>query len=433
MYIASIEIKGICCFDQIRIDFKANDNVIQVGTILGDNGTGKTTILRSIAMGLCDKPGAIGLLQELYGDWINGKKQEGTIRIEFFDKDSKSHQKAPYVERIFSRTPSGNVEIRKDKTFPDPFPWDEIFVCGYGAARSAFGTKDYREFAAVDSLYTLFNYDAQLQNSELIIRRISDIDYSLSNEPGVRPEDVRLLDSILKWFDRVLDLPEGSTQLSKSGISVSGPWGKFMPQGSLGDGYRATIAWLSDLLGWALFYDEKMFETEISGIVLIDEIEQHLHPSWQRKIVRLLNQQFPKIQFIFTTHSPLVASNSAKLSGDDISSKLFHLHYAGEYSELSEVEENIGELNLDQILSSEAFDYIFDINPNINNVLREASILAAKDSVTEAEKLKLNKFKEVLKGIMFPQGRSLIERIVERDYYKELEKNVETFNRILKQ
>ena len=46
------------------------------------------------------------------------------------------------------------------------------------------------------------------------------------------------------------------------------------------------------------------------GIVLIDEIELHMHPSWQRKILGVLRQTFPNIQFIVTTHSPIVLSEA---------------------------------------------------------------------------------------------------------------------------
>lgn len=434
MYISRVKIKGICCFDDITIDFKSNNDVIKVVTILGNNGTGKTTIMRCIATALCDKPSAVGLLQELYGTWINDNKEEGVIRIEFIPIKNNKYDKTPFIERTFTKTDSGSVEIKNEALYPDPFPWDDIFVCGYGAARGHFKTKDYREYASVDSVYTLFNYDEPLQNPELIFRRIIHIDYARNvNYPHINENPDIAMDKILKRFDKILDLLPGSTQLGKSGITVNGPWGKFMPIGSLGDGHRAIIALISDILGWALFYNEKMFYTEISGIVLIDEIEQHLHPSWQRKIIRQLNQQFPNVQFIFSTHSPLVAANTGKLLHDDATSKLFHLRYEGEYSQLSEVEENIGELNLDQILSSEAFDYIFDINPNVNNILKEASILAAKDDRTQEEENKLCKFKVALREIMFPKGRTLIERIVEKDYYKELENEVEEFKRILEE
>ncbi|MCH7478805.1 MAG: AAA family ATPase [SAR324 cluster bacterium] len=53
-----------------------------------------------------------------------------------------------------------------------------------------------------------------------------------------------------------------------------------------------------------------MLTTGIRGIVIIDEFEQHLHPSWQRQILLLLSEQFPKVQFIATSHSPLPAAAS---------------------------------------------------------------------------------------------------------------------------
>lgn len=46
-----------------------------------------------------------------------------------------------------------------------------------------------------------------------------------------------------------------------------------------------------------------------SGVVLIDEIDMHLHPKWQSKIIEILTEIFPKVQFIFTTHSPSVLAN----------------------------------------------------------------------------------------------------------------------------
>lgn len=44
------------------------------------------------------------------------------------------------------------------------------------------------------------------------------------------------------------------------------------------------------------------------GIVMIDELELHLHPNWQRSIIKSLSATFPNVQFIFTTHSPLILS-----------------------------------------------------------------------------------------------------------------------------
>jgi len=179
-------------------------------------------------------------------------------------------------------------------------------------------------------------------------------------------------------------------------------------------------------------YNVKMFDDHIRGIVLLDELEQHLHPSWQRRIISLLREHFPQMQFITTTHSPLIAANASKMSDVKLESKLFHLNYDNQKgNQISEVEEMLRDLGCDQVLSSEAFDHIFSIDPRIDKILREASILASKDKRSNEEQQRLDAFKRELKNIMFPKGRTLIERLVERDYYSELEKSISDFDNIL--
>ncbi len=176
-------------------------------------------------------------------------------------------------------------------------------------------------------------------------------------------------------------LPKGSTRLDKS-LTVDDSFKRKMPIEALADGYQATITWVMDMLGWALLHDDKVFLKEISGIVLIDEIEHHLHPIWQLSIVSILKRVFPKVQFIITTHAPLVAANCRKLLPNESDMRVFSLRKKGKKVLLSIVEENLGELNIAQVLSSEAFNHIFSINPRIDGLLRKASILAAKDKRT---------------------------------------------------
>ena len=81
------------------------------------------------------------------------------------------------------------------------------------------------------------------------------------------------------------------------------------PFDTLSDGQRGLIAMVADIARRACLLnphlDEKVLE-ETPGIVLIDELDLHLHPKWQRSIVKNLKQTFPKIQFIATTHSPQI-------------------------------------------------------------------------------------------------------------------------------
>jgi predicted ATP-binding protein involved in virulence len=84
-----------------------------------------------------------------------------------------------------------------------------------------------------------------------------------------------------------------------------------MPVSQLSDGIRNTIALVADLAYRATQLNPHLGERaaiESSGIVLIDEVDMHLHPGWQQTILTDLITAFPKLQFIVTTHSPQVLS-----------------------------------------------------------------------------------------------------------------------------
>jgi hypothetical protein len=134
------------------------------------------------------------------------------------------------------------------------------------------------------------------------------------------------------------------------GITVEGPWKGRIPLEAIGDGYAATFAWLSDFYGWALYYDKNFIDKPLSGIVIVDEIEKHLHPRWQREIIRLLCDQFPAAQFILTSHSPICAGGVADL--DPGAGAIFVLSHNDKTSK--QIEPPAG-WRYDQILTSSAF------------------------------------------------------------------------------
>ncbi|MEO5831590.1 MAG: AAA family ATPase [Rhodanobacter sp.] len=83
--------------------------------------------------------------------------------------------------------------------------------------------------------------------------------------------------------------------------------GETLDLSQLSDGERALFAVLIDLCRRLVLANPELTDPALgSGVVLVDEIELHLHPTWQREIVENLRQTFPNIQFILTTHSPFV-------------------------------------------------------------------------------------------------------------------------------
>jgi predicted ATP-binding protein involved in virulence len=78
--------------------------------------------------------------------------------------------------------------------------------------------------------------------------------------------------------------------------------------GALSAGYRTYIGCVSDLL-YHLSHEAPtgISLREVRGVVLVDEIDLHLHPVWQREVVPSVARTLPNLQFVFTTHSPIVA------------------------------------------------------------------------------------------------------------------------------
>ena len=177
-----------------------------------------------------------------------------------------------------------------------------------------------------------------------------------------------------------MNLPAGSIKLTRAGIVVSGPWGNDLPLSALGDGYRAMFALIADLFGWAMFMEEDAPEPrDMSGVVLIDELDQHLHPNWQRRIIRLLARHFPNLQFLVTTHSPAMTLGTTDLA-DDLC-QIYLLHYDEEKGAVAiELEAPRGK-GIDQILTSALFD-MFETSDDETRaqILGYASLAQATDS-----------------------------------------------------
>ena len=407
LYISRVRLVDVRCFQgETVIDLGAlSQDKGQAGwtLILGDNGTGKTSLLRAIAMGLCDVTGSSGLLTEMSGKMIRSDCKEAIIEIELVSS-AKSSQTYT-ITTTFRENDDGNEDVAQ-KTEPNGIPRSELFVCGYGAAVRSVGSESYEKYRVVDAVYSLFNYDSRLQNPETALYRI------LQTKKNSQEE-------LLALVDRVLNLPHGSTTLDFSGLKVSGPWGEFVPLGALGDGYVATIAWVCDLLGWSLLNRRNKFSTRVEGIVLIDELEKHLHPSWQRTIIGRLAEEFPGLQFITTTHAPLTAIGASVLADDLCQIILLEL------SELNlTVRKNLDaprNLRADQVLTSHLFGLASTTSDQVTQDVAHYSQLSSKHQRTPREEEKLQQLRGSLMTT-FSQNESELQAQVRTAVRETLER-----------
>ena len=178
-----------------------------------------------------------------------------------------------------------------------------LLVLGYGhtrnlpARRTSPAPKDLAKeriqslFAPVTLIGTDFYLHLHDRDPQLAQGFTRALKHALLSEPELLPEIVATEDKgdevIRFMFGRKHSAPIAPTLLSQ--------------------GYQATIAWIADLIGHAIWdAGRALMPEEIEALVLIDEIDLHLHPHWQTNLVRLLKKLFPKVQFITTTHSPMI-------------------------------------------------------------------------------------------------------------------------------
>lgn len=392
MYITKVRLENIRCFKDETIDIGKDG---QSFLISGNNSSGKSAILRSIAMGVCDEVSVGALLRDLQGSFIKeGTSKDGStahITIDFVDGKNtykirtRIYKKKTEIERVTQATFKNNKEIPWDD-----FPWNKIFITGYGAGLRTNGSEEYSEYFSPDAVYTLFVYTQELQNPELAWRRlqafaqvdlekekkniyrkykkyipevwgahdyesfynvltvISDrvgsldtkkisiagspmaefglpnnidkilIQHSKINQNSSAPSVDRWIEGLLKKLLKLKS--KDKVTLENNGIFIESTWGK-QELSTLGDGLRAMTTIVLDFLSWQMLwqstYENKINSltsvdfSDFTGIVIIDEIEKHLHPELQREIIGNLCDLFPKVQFILSTHSPLCVSGTA--------------------------------------------------------------------------------------------------------------------------
>ena len=101
-------------------------------------------------------------------------------------------------------------------------------------------------------------------------------------------------------------------------VDIEGPepvprvyWGgQALSLGQLPDGVRSTLAWIADYLRRQEIFAWETGQPGLrKGILLIDEVDAHLHPKWQRHILPAMRAAFPEVQIIVTTHSPFVIAS----------------------------------------------------------------------------------------------------------------------------
>lgn len=297
-----------------------------VTLLLGNNGTGKTTILRSLAAAAFG-PAAKDLLRD--GSMVRHGEPFGTInaQIRLHEQDhpnggiiTSSINVERKGERLDVRQESAATRLEtpigltEETSLSSESLWDRVyeskndafFMVGYGATRRVERLDSYDSGARTKSRASRdLRVQSLFEDSFSLIPLGSWLPHEQKKNPGRYKQVVNLLNKLLKPGEYTF-----SGEQDERGDYLFLRGNMPIPFQSLSDGYRAFIGWVADLLYHVCFgcpSGKKLVEN--CGVVLVDEIDLHLHPSWQMKVIPTIAKALPKMQFVFTSHSPLVAGS----------------------------------------------------------------------------------------------------------------------------
>lgn len=445
MYLRRIVLQNIKCFTEFELDFTEGGDVRLWTALLGRNGLGKSTLLQAIGVVLAG-PVAVRELLPVAEGWVREGQPYGEIKAElkWTEEDAlppgRPKTISPYIARyvVTGNNPEGLAEV-----FPDYYTVPTAAIvdwpgtgtskqrgdvvrdmnklkqtaytegkpgwlgCGYGpfrrlsggaqdADRILYGRRKSARFV------TLFREDAALTNAEKWLIEL----YNTARDGDVAQQ--RTLEQVKAVF--AVDLFPQPTTLHLNARNALLQIGDKVPVRfqDLSDGYRSMLALAIDLLRWLIdAFPDANNPMDCSGVVLIDELDAHAHPTWQREIGDWLRQKFPKIQFIVATHSPFLAQVADESEGNVV------LEDQGLFGVRPRTDvEAVDVWRIDQILT-ELFDLPTTYKPKVEQLLERHQELHRKQrerrlsepEEKEYQQLTLWREEKILPAIEDPEQR----------------------------
>ncbi|MBF0179919.1 MAG: AAA family ATPase [Magnetococcales bacterium] len=339
MRIDRLTLRNFKGFDSREFQFHPEFNLI-----VGRNGTGKTSILDALSvatgswfLGVRDvlarhiRANEVLLKRHEYKNTTENEQDDSSIILweSCFPCEITAHGRVQERDITWSRslnssrgrTTHGNASKIKELAFRSDQAirnGEEIrlpLISYYGTgrlwpeSREAYTVSDPTKVASKEELSRLAGYwgstDPRISASQLTrwIAQQSWITFQQYNR--VPPIFLAIRHALISCIENATSI-EFDAKLGEVVVEIDGV---FQPFTNLSDGQRSMLAMVGDIAQKAAKLNPHLggrVLRETLGVVLIDELDLHLHPRWQRRVIDDLRRTFPKIQFICTTHSPFL-------------------------------------------------------------------------------------------------------------------------------
>lgn len=400
MYLKSIRIKDFRGIEERSFQFNDKFNVI-----IGENAVGKTSLMEAVTVGLG------GFMKGL--KYANGRSiLKEDIRITSYKTSiiRAEESQIDIVAEINGKEFSWTRKRQYNTFLKDLDYYREVFEYGQSLAKesksgrfitlpliSYYGTgrllkendskfnpekTEYRIDGYNKALNPNSNYKTLLswfRSTEISVYKSGKgIDALKSVKRAVRNsfEEIETL-----YYDERIDALSIQLKDKKDEIKAQSK-----PLSTLSDGQKVLIGLIGDIALRCNLLNplaEENANDMTPGIVLIDELDLHLHPNWQRKIVSILKETFPKIQFIVTTHSPFIIQSLKNEELIDLQGK----NLDDDYQKLSIEEIAEGEMNVKDINKSLRFHQMRNVADEYFNLIIQNKGEPSEKIVTVKEKL----------------------------------------------
>lgn len=336
MYVDKLEIKNFKCFEETAFELNYPGRETKSGSalptrlpnvnlFLGGNGTGKSSVFKALALAiLAPVMQSSGFaaeylvrrqneIEKVYSQNASAVDNVANLVVASaqlqINMKLESTDYIPALEHSYKRLASVYIQRMGEieSVTYQPFTWlnslftnsPTFFLIGYGANRRSERPEGYSENSRTPRyrrVAGLFEDHVGLPPFTYAYLQIQD--------KGWLGEALTIINSLLP---EGLNLTEHMDEQNRALFEWDGI---LLPLHALSDGYRTFVAWVWDLLFQLAMVFPKTENSKITdfpGVVIVDEIDLFLHPEWQRLVVQQVADAFPNIQFLFSSHSPLVA------------------------------------------------------------------------------------------------------------------------------